>query len=118
NGRCRKTAEKLDALVFQDGGDGLDNFHEMFSIRRCCTGVDLVCDAYADRLSMAEGANRLALPLLRDGRATGLPYPPQIRSIHACLQACVDRRYYKPRSVGPPACTGSASGGTVGGGWR
>ena len=32
NGRCRETAEKLDALVFQDGGDSIDDFHGMFSI--------------------------------------------------------------------------------------
>jgi hypothetical protein len=32
NGCCRETAEKLDSLVFQDGGDGIDDFHGRFSI--------------------------------------------------------------------------------------
>jgi hypothetical protein len=31
-GRGREAAEKLDALVLQDGGDGLDDFHRMSSL--------------------------------------------------------------------------------------
>src|SRR5215471_1905831 len=75
NGCGRETAETLDTLLLQDGGDSIDDFHRMSSIS----------------LSMAAGANRLALSLLR---------------------------HYTPRRVCPPACTGHPGGGTVGGGRR